>query len=137
LTKTGSPFSRRQRILQEAQYLKITILSNSLLDNVDTQYRPKGEKKQPFFWLFSCDKLSCYSHDRNNNCGRVNSATEGLACHNTYLVCIMARSVSQDNRINHFSTDTAFPSIKGAHKIIILLGIHPSFTFWTFHLLPP
>jgi hypothetical protein len=44
--------------------------------------------------------------------------------------------VRQDDLIDHFAAAAAFPCIERPYEIIILLGIHSAFAFWTIHGFP-
>ncbi len=47
------------------------------------------------------------------------------------------RPVGQDDFVDHLSAAGAFPCFKRPYEIIILLGKHPAFVFWTIHGLFP
>lgn len=46
---------------------------------------------------------------------------------------MIAGAVGQNRRIHDLTTGAAFPCIKGTNKIIILFGVHTTFTLGTPH----
>jgi len=46
---------------------------------------------------------------------------------------MIAGAVSQNRRIHDLTTGATFPCIKGTNKIIILFGVHTTFTLGTPH----
>jgi hypothetical protein len=47
---------------------------------------------------------------------------------------MVAGTVGQNRRIHDLTTGAAFPCIKSTNKIIILFGVHATFTLGTPHL---
>jgi len=47
---------------------------------------------------------------------------------------MIAGAIGQNRRINNLTTGAAFPCIKSANEIIILFGVHATFTLGTSHL---
>jgi hypothetical protein len=49
------------------------------------------------------------------------------------------RPVCQDGRIQDLTAASAFPGVKRPDEIVVFLGEHSPFAFWTFHkyYLPP
>jgi hypothetical protein len=58
----------------------------------------------------------------------------GLKEVSTQIEILAACTISQDRRINYFTTGAASPGIKCPDKIVVLFGIHSAFTFGTFHV---
>lgn len=42
-------------------------------------------------------------------------------------------AIGKDGRVNHLTATATLPGIERTDKIIILLGVHLAFAFWTFH----